>query len=736
MSGIKNLSSIKEELKESDILCLCETWHTLRLNYKQTGNHEVFDSVGVKTFDRGRASGGLAMTLSNLLYKNTELISARDNFIFIKTNINNDTVIIGVVYINQKKDVKIILGYVEEELIKINNKYINSKIIIGGDFNARIANKGDIEENQLPDQESIFLMKRLSRDTELDSRGRDLVEFAERNDLYVTNGRFPGDIPAGFTHKNKLGKTVIDLILCNTEALYNVTEVKIFNTITKSDHFPVSINVNFRIKIGNLNLKKEKLKWKKELEENYYNNMLYSNNVSKVDLNLNEMAIILSSSIKEVAKSVKIIKLEKNINSNFIVNNPWFDTDCQTAKIKLKEFSKQLRKKNYPSDQVEIFHKDRLEYFRLLDSKKNEYLLDSVAQILRTKDSQKFWFLINSFRYIIKTCNEHIDLNTWTNYFKKVYESDINVNEHILLNNNSDPILDAEINLEEIYLALNKCKDNKAPGVDGITFEFLKNLPQNWLLYINTIFNKIMRQESIPDSWSEIITKMLYKKGDILNPENYRPISLVNVVLKLFTLVLLNRLTQWCEANNTLPEWQAGFRENRSTIDNIFTLNSIINTSIRKKDGKLKGGKLYALAVDLKNAFPSVPHNLLWNKLSKLGISYKYINIVKDLYTKANMAVKTNDGYSEKCSITKGVLQGETLSPKLYSLYIADLGEFLEENDIKGVQLDERTSTPLLAFADDMFFLSESALYHRKLITVLEKYLDNNKLELNTKKKK
>ena len=81
---------------------------------------------------------------------------------------------------------------------------------------------------------------------------------------------------------------------------------------------------------------------------------------------------------------------------------------------------------------------------------------------------------------------------------------------------------------------------------------------------------------------------------------------------------------------------------------------------------------LYTLAVDLKSAFPSVPHNFLWKKLSNLEIRHKFINIIKDLYCKANMSVRTKDGLSEKCDITKGVLQGETLSPILYSLYIVD----------------------------------------------------------------
>ena len=159
-------------------------------------------------------------------------------------------------------------------------------------------------------------------------------------------------------------------------------------------------------------------------------------------------------------------------------------------------------------------------------------------------------------------------------------------------------------------------------------------------------------------------------------------------MLKLFTMILFIRLSNWVESKKIIPEWQAGFRESRDTLDHIFTLNALMNANLRNK-----GGKLYTLAVDLKSAFPSVPHNLLWIKLNKIGISHKIINIIRDLYNKASMTVKTKDVMTDNCSITRCVLQGETLSPLLYSLYISDLGKYLTDEGIRGVQLDDKTAT-------------------------------------------
>ena len=88
------------------------------------------------------------------------------------------------------------------------------------------------------------------------------------------------------------------------------------------------------------------------------------------------------------------------------------------------------------------------------------------------------------------------------------------------------------------------------------------------------------------------------------------------------------------QRENILPESQAGFREKRSTFDNIFILNTAIQAHISKK-----GGKLYVLFVDLKSAFTSVSHDLLWRKLFKKGVSSKLIRILNDIYSKATVQV-------------------------------------------------------------------------------------------------
>ena len=161
--------------------------------------------------------------------------------------------------------------------------------------------------------------------------------------------------------------------------------------------------------------------------------------------------------------------------------------------------------------------------------------------------------------------------------------------------------------MEELEYSIKRAKLGKAPGEDGIPVEYFKALPNNWKEYILSLFNKALSSGSTPASWSRVIISMLYKnKRDKDDPNNYRPIALVNVLVKLFTLIICRRLSSWAEDNSLLPEFQSGFRTGRRCMDNIFVLNALIQRFLSEVKGKI-----FALFVDFRRAFPSVSHALL-----------------------------------------------------------------------------------------------------------------------------
>jgi hypothetical protein len=106
----------------------------------------------------------------------------------------------------------------------------------------------------------------------------------------------------------------------------------------------------------------------------------------------------------------------------------------------------------------------------------------------------------------------------------------------------------------------------------------------------------------LPEDWSTRIPVMLYKKCDPLEPINYRPITLLNAAMKVFMRIITSRLSSWASKQNILPEEQAGFRTKRGCDEQIFNLHAAIQIGTRWKQ------KVYALFIDFKRAFPSVPH--------------------------------------------------------------------------------------------------------------------------------
>ena len=125
---------------------------------------------------------------------------------------------------------------------------------------------------------------------------------------------------------------------------------------------------------------------------------------------------------------------------------------------------------------------------------------------------------------------------------------------------------------------------------------------------------KSLKSSSYPSEWAKAIIQPIHKKGDTTNPDNYRGISLLSCVSKLYTSVINSSLTQWAEDNDVLSEAQAGFRKDYSTVDHIFTLHAMVSKHLKKNK------KLYVAFVDFRKAFDTVKRNVLWNVLLQLGI--------------------------------------------------------------------------------------------------------------------
>ena len=242
------------------------------------------------------------------------------------------------------------------------------------------------------------------------------------------------------------------------------------------------------------------------------------------------------------------------------------------------------------------------------------------------------------------------------------------------------------------------------------------------------LFNYIFDHGIYPKSWAKGILVPIPKKGDKKDVNNYRGITLTSLFSKIFSNILDNRLRKWSENNNILNDCQFGFRKGKSTVDCIYVLSSIINKVIRKEKKKL-----YCAFIDFKKAFDLVYRNGIWYKLLLSGVSSKFICILQDMYKSVKTCIKVNGSLTEYFDSYMGVKQGEPLSPLLFILFINDMSEYLKDESVEVVSLEE-LQIFLLLFADDTVLFSYTVEGLQILLDKLSMYCEKWNVTVNVDK--
>ena len=311
--------------------------------------------------------------------------------------------------------------------------------------------------------------------------------------------------------------------------------------------------------------------------------------------------------------------------------------------------------------------------------------------------------------------------------------------------NPDDPILDCPISSQEVSGSLAKLKNGKAAGADSIIPEMLKATHIHTAALLAFLFSKILDFGIYPTVWAKSIIVPLFKgKGSPKVPSNYRGISLLPCVSKIFTKILNWRLMAWLASKKVIVEEQAGFRQNYSTIDNCFILETLIESRLKKK-----GQKLYTCYIDFRKAFDYVPRSALWFKLYKIGIRGKFLQVLINMYQKCKFSIRVGETAVtlDEGAATMGLFQGCSLSSTLFQVFINDLTEFCSaENPMLSPTLPSKyagrvdapllfgTAVPTLLFADDVSLLSSSIPGLQRMINRVSEYASYWGLEINADK--
>ena len=304
--------------------------------------------------------------------------------------------------------------------------------------------------------------------------------------------------------------------------------------------------------------------------------------------------------------------------------------------------------------------------------KKLDYQKRNRDELVASRSNMNlFWRTVKKFRFKKANIFSSIKPQQWISHFKNLLcipnldyltESIDDYREDGAFND----IFNQEFTMSELQNSIKCLKLGKSGGPDGLVAEMIINTTNGISTILLPLFNKILTLGEYPENWSLSILCPIHKSGSMSDPNNFRGVSLIDILNKILTGMMYNRIYNWAEDNSKLSESQAGFRKGYSTIDNIFTLMSLGQKYLSKK-----GGRFYCLFVDFSKAFDRIDHKILINSLIKKGFHGRMLKLLIAMYSNLCSCVKIDNQKCTshfKCNI--GTRQGCKLSTILFILLL------------------------------------------------------------------
>lgn len=222
--------------------------------------------------------------------------------------------------------------------------------------------------------------------------------------------------------------------------------------------------------------------------------------------------------------------------------------------------------------------------------------------------------------------------------------------------------LDDPFDPGDVRLALSKMR-NLACGEDKVSVAGLSGLDVD---QIAAFFHELSTLNALPISWTQSILVPIPKVPNPLTSQ-LRGLSIQTCIRRLYSCCLLPRLVKWMDSERVIPQGQSGFRRGYRTTDNLVILRAIHERCV------YKGKELFVALLDTHKAFDEVLRDRLFLLLHDMGAHGAFLDMLQQFYTDTKTVLRLRGRYSSPFDVDKGVLQGDSLLPLLFIIYISEL---------------------------------------------------------------